>query len=101
MATTNAVFTGSSNFSSDFQQVVKRAVAIASLPISQMQNEVGVLQSQSSSLGSLSSTFSALQSAVKNLESALGLGSFTSSLSGTGVASASLSGTPLPGTFSL
>jgi flagellar hook-associated protein 2 len=101
MAATNSVFTGSSNFSADFQQVVKRAVAIASLPITQSQNQVGALQSQSSALGSLSSTFSSLQSAVKNLESALGLGSFSSSLSTAGVATAALSGAPLPGTFSL
>jgi flagellar hook-associated protein 2 len=101
MATTSSVFTGSSNFSADFQQVVKRAVAIASLPITQSQNQVTALQSQSSALGTLSSTFSSLQSAVKNLESALGLGSFSSSLSTTGVATAALSGAPLPGSFSL
>jgi flagellar hook-associated protein 2 len=97
----NTISTGSSNFSNDFQQVITRAVAIASLPITQLQNDVGNLQSQSSSLTALQSSFASLQTSLTSLETAMGTGSFTSSVSDSEVASAGLTGTPMPGTFSI
>jgi flagellar hook-associated protein 2 len=100
-----AIFTGSSQFSSDFQSVIQRAVSFAQLPIQQMQNDVNALQSQSSEFGTLGARFSALQSAIGTLNNALGLGSYsasaTSSVANTTVANVSLSGTPGVGTYNL
>ena len=98
---TPSVFTGNSQFATDFQQVVQRAVSFASLPMQQMQNDVVELQSRSSELSALQSTFAALQSAVDGVNSALGLGSYTASVATNTVASASLGGAPTVGTYSL
>src|SRR5687768_2055783 len=95
----SSIFTGSSNFSADFQSVISRTVAIASLPLRQMQTDVLTLQSQSSELTSLTSGFSALDSAIASLESSLS--SYGSSVLDNDVVSAALTGTPLPGTFSV
>lgn len=100
MATTS-IFTGNSNFSVDFQNVVTRTVAIASLPLSQMKADVKTLQSQSSELSSLTTAFASLQSAIDALGSSLGAGSFGAAVTDAAVVSANLSGTPLPGTFSV
>jgi flagellar hook-associated protein 2 len=100
-SSTSGIFTGSSQFSSDFQQVVSRAVAIASLPMQQKQTAVADLQSQSSELSTLSTSFTAVQTAINNLQSALGLGSYSGTSSVNTVASVSLSGTPSAGTYSL
>jgi flagellar hook-associated protein 2 len=100
-SSTSAIFTGSSQFSNDFQQVITRAVSIASMPMQQMQTTVASLQSQSTELNTLSSSFTALQTAIKNLQSALGLGSYSGSSSTATVASVALSGTPCVGTFSV
>jgi flagellar hook-associated protein 2 len=100
-SSTSGIFTGSSQFSNDFQQVITRAVAIASLPIQQVQTTVANLQSQSSELSTLNTSFTALQTAINNLQSALGLGSYSGTSSVTTVASVSLSGTPSAGTYSL
>jgi flagellar hook-associated protein 2 len=98
---TNALFTGSSQFSSDFQQVIQRAVAFASLPMQQMQNQLGTLQSQQSELGVLNTQFSRVQSAIQAIESAAGAGLFSASVDDNSVASVSLSGTVGVGTISL
>lgn len=95
------IFTGSSQFTADFQQSISRAVQFASLPVQQMQNELAALQSQSSELNALNTKFSTLQAAVTNLQSALGLGSYTSSTSSSSVATVSLSGAPLAGSYTV
>jgi flagellar hook-associated protein 2 len=97
----NAIFTGSSQFSNDFQQVIQRAVAFASLPMHQMQNDVAALQSQASEFNTLKSNFSSLQSAVSGLNTSVGLASFNGSVSTPAVASVSLSGSPTVGSYSL
>ena len=39
MATSGTLFTGNSRFSSDFSSVIQRSVAIASLPITLLQQD--------------------------------------------------------------
>src|SRR5690242_18626583 len=95
----STIFTGSSQFSADFQNLVDRAVAIASLPKQQKQADLKSLQSQSTELSSLGTAFAGLQSALSGLESALGAGSFGSSVTDGDIAGITLTGTPLPGTF--
>lgn len=100
-SSSSAIFTGSSQFSSDFQQVISRAVSFASLPMQQMQSEVTTLQAQSTELNTLSSDFSTLQSSLASLNSALGLSSYAATSSSNTVATASLSGTPSAGTYTV
>lgn len=90
----SSLFTGSSQFASSLAQSVQRSVAIASLPLQQMQNDLGKLQSQSSQLSTFSSDFNNVQSAISNIQSALGLSSYTSSSSDNSVATVALSGSP-------
>jgi flagellar hook-associated protein 2 len=68
----SAIFTGTSTYSQDLQNVIAREVAIASLPITQLQNNVSQLTAQSGELQTLGSRFSALQAALSNLSAAAG-----------------------------
>ena len=98
----SALFTGSSLFSTDLQQVVQRAVSFASLPVQQMQNDLTALQSQQSAANALSSDFGAVQSAISAIGSAMsGAAAYAVSVGTSAVASAAIAGTPMPGTYSL
>ncbi len=59
-------FNGSSTYSSAFQQVITRAVNIASLPMESLQNDITNLSSQQSELTTIGTDFTALQTAVQN-----------------------------------
>jgi flagellar hook-associated protein 2 len=93
-------FSGSSTFSSSFQQVLTNAVEQASLPIQQMQNDVTDLTSQQSALSQLESTFESLSSALQDIGSAAS-GSPSASVSDQSVVSASATSSALPGTYSI
>lgn len=93
------VFQGQSKFSSDFQQVLTRAVNIASLPMQQMQNELALLNGQQTALNSLSGTFTALQTALQNIASAST--SVTATSSNSTAVSATASSGALPGTYTV
>lgn len=58
-------FNGSSTYSSSFQQVINRAVDIASLPMEALQTDVTNFTTQQSALSALGTGFTALQSAVQ------------------------------------
>lgn len=101
-SSSNALFTGSSQFSNDLGQVVQRAVAFASLPMQQMQNDLTTLQSQQSAANTLNSDFGSLQSAIAGIEAAMsGSAAYSVSVGTASVASAALAGAPTPGTYSL
>ena len=93
-------FSGQSTFSSSFQQVLQRAVSIASLPMQQLQGEVTTLQGQQSSLASLGSAFDALQTALQGIATAA-TGNVSATSSDTSVVTASAESTTLPGTYSI
>src|SRR5712692_10431581 len=93
-------FNGSSKFSSDFRQVLTRAVSIASLPAKQMQNEQLKLTSQQSALQSLQSTFSSLQTALENIGSAAS-GRQVAAVSDTSLVRATASADALDGTYNM
>jgi flagellar capping protein FliD len=93
-------FNGSSTYSSAFQQVITRAVAIASLPLQSLQQSVSTLTSQQSALSSVGANFNALQSAVQALSSATG-GSPTAQVSDPSAVTAAASAGALPGTYTI
>lgn len=95
------VFTGSSNFAGDLQQVIKRSIGIASLPITQLNSSKTTLQSQSAALTSLDSKVSALQIATTNLQTILQSPLVSASTSTTGVVASTLSTGARAGDYSI
>lgn len=96
-----ATFVGNSSFSSDFQQVIARAVGIASLPLQALQNQQNSLNNQQTALQSLSSKFQALQTAVDGLNNTVGAGSFSANVSSSTVATAFTASGVTAGSYSL
>ena len=99
-AASTITFNGSSSYSSSFQQVLQRAVSIASLPLQAMQTSVSTLQGQQSELTTLQSSFTTLQNDIQNISTAA-QGSLTASVSNGAVVSASASSSALPGTYTI
>jgi flagellar hook-associated protein 2 len=93
------VFQGQSQFASDFQQVLTRAVNIASLPMQQMQNDLTTFANQQNALGGLSANFAALQTALQGIGPAAT--SVTTTSSDSTAVSASATASALPGTYSV
>jgi flagellar hook-associated protein 2 len=80
-------FNGTSQYAADLQQAITQAVTIASIPLDQLENNLGTLQSESSELTTLQSDFTAVQTAIQNLSSASGTGSLAAKVSDNTVAS--------------
>ncbi len=93
-------FTGLSNYSSDLQNAMNRSLALASLPLQQLQNEQSLLTNQSTALSSLNTVFSGLQSAINSLNSA-SQNLLSSSVSDQSIVSASVAAGALEGTYSI
>ena len=89
-STAPTYFTGTSAYSTDFNNVVSRAVAIADLPITQLTNNQTALTTQSDELTKLDTKFAALQTAVAAIGTALGGSSFQASVSSDNVVDVSL-----------
>jgi flagellar hook-associated protein 2 len=70
MSSTTSAPPSSSSYSSDLQQVLSRAVAIASLPLTQLNSTLTNLQNRSAELQTLNGKFSAVQSAVQAMSNA-------------------------------
>ena len=101
MSSTNGIFTGNSRYASDFTAVIDRSVAIASLPLSQMNTEMTTLAGRSTALGNLDSALASLQQAITTLAGSLGQSSYSASVSNTAVVSATLSSGVREGTYSV
>ena len=89
----------SSKYSSDLQQVLSRAVAIASLPLTQLNGQLTALQNRSTALNSLNGKFTALQSALQKVSDA----TVSSSAQATnpGVLTAQSDSTAKPGSYAI
>ncbi len=103
MGTTGStsIFTGSSAYSQDFQNVINRAVAIASLPIQTLTNQQTTLNDQSTALQGLDTKLTALQSAVSAIGESLNGSAFDTEISNTAVVSASLASGAVEGVYSI
>jgi flagellar capping protein FliD len=80
-STTSAIFNGTSRFSQDFQNVISRATAIASLGITQLNSDKATLSDQTTALKSLDDVFTKLQTAVRGIQDALGGSSYQADVS--------------------
>jgi len=95
------IFTGTSAYSQDFQNVIDRAVAIASLPINLLTAQQTTLSNQSTELTTLDTKFTALQTAVQGISDAMGGSSFQATSSSPTVVSATLGDGAVEGDYSL
>lgn len=95
----STIFNGTSRYSADFQSIITRSVAIASLPLNQLNNQLNALNSRSSALTTLSTQFADLHTALTNFGSAGNTSTATSS--NPGIANVQASATTLPGNYQL
>lgn len=99
--TTAAAFNGQSQFAASLQQVITRAVGIASLPLDADEAALNTLTSRQTALQGLDSDFTSLQSSVASLQTALTSNSLTSSVSDGSIVSASVDSGASAGTYSI
>lgn len=93
-----ATFSGSSTYSSSFQQVLTRAVQIASLPGLELEATVNTLTNQESAMTGLETTFSSLENALESVNTAA-QGSVAATVSDTSVLTATASSTAEAATY--
>ncbi len=93
--------TGSSSFSSDLQNAVNRALQIAALPAQLVQADLNQVNGQSQELNQFSTLFASLQSSVQSLSSATSNGAQAATVSDASIVQANLTGSALPGTYSI
>ncbi|MBZ5621885.1 MAG: flagellar filament capping protein FliD [Acidobacteriia bacterium] len=94
-------FMGASSYSKDFQAVIDRAVAIASLPINLLTAQQTALTTQSTDLKNLDTQFTKLQAAVQGIGTALGGSAFQSTISDTSAVSASIGDGAVEGDYTI
>jgi flagellar hook-associated protein 2 len=94
-------FTGVSKFSTDFQSILSRAVSIANLPVKALQQDQRDLTDKKVALSSLSATVNNLASSVSALASLGSNKSLGASSTNISVATATVSGTPQTGTYTV
>lgn len=99
MSASASIFSGTSRYATDFQQIINRSVAIASLPMTQLQSQKVALGDQSAALTAMDAQFTTLQSMITSLGSATA--SYNSSVSDSTVASASAGTGAFQGVYSL
>jgi len=68
-STTNVPFTGISQYATDFQSILNKAVQVAQIPLTQLQSQDETVLSQESALTSLQTTVASLATSVSNLGS--------------------------------
>ena len=94
-------FTGGSTFAPDLESALNRAIAIASLPIRQMTADKQKLDDRSSELSTINGLFSTLQTSLESLASGSGSKVLAASVSDSTVLQASITGTPLQGSYTI
>ena len=99
--TTPITFTGQSKFADSLQQVIQRAVGIASLPLASDQATLTSLNARQSALQGLGNDFSSLQGSIGLIETALQSNSLATSVSDGSVVQATLGADATPGTYSI
>jgi flagellar hook-associated protein 2 len=95
------VFTGISQFSDDFQTILDRTVAIASLPIQDMQNQQADLLIKKQILSDIGGVVSTLGSSLQNLGEFGGTRALGASSSNTSRVSVTLTGATEPGSYTI
>jgi flagellar hook-associated protein 2 len=101
MSTTPAVFTGASAYSSDFQAVIARSVAIRSLGLNALSTGKAQILAQSAAVSSLDTAFGNLQNAVTAIGASTGVSSLSAAVSTAGFVQPAIALGALPGSYSI
>jgi flagellar hook-associated protein 2 len=94
-------FTGTSKFASGLQQVLARAVGIASLPLNSLQAGLTTLDDRQGALENLDLTFSSLQQSINSLQNTVSSGLLNTSVSNGSIVSASVAPGATAGSYSI
>jgi flagellar capping protein FliD len=97
----STLFSGTSRFSTDFVQVIERSVAIASLPLTQMQQQRVKSSDESTALKVVEAKVLALQASLVGIGGSLDTRSWQTSSSDTSILRASSSDGVAAGTYTL
>ena len=97
----SGIFTGTSAYSQDFQNVIERAVAIASLPINLLTNQQTALNNQATELTTLDTDFTAVQTAIQAIADAMGGSGMNTTVSDPSVASVTAGDGAVQGAYSI
>ncbi len=100
-ATSNPTFSGQSQFAASLQQVITRAVGIASLPLQTDEVTLNSLDSRQTDLQDLDTDFTNIQSSINSIQTALSSSSLSSSVSDGSVVSANIASGATPGSYSI
>jgi flagellar hook-associated protein 2 len=101
MTDTSTIFTGSSRYAGDFEAIIERAVAVASLGLSRLGREKASLDAESAAIRSLAAKFAAIEEALAGLETATGVGSYSASVSNGSVLRANVAPGALEASYSV
>ena len=99
--TAPSTFTGVSNYASSLQQVLTRAVGIASLPLDSLQSGLTALTAKQTAVQSLDSNFLALQNDVNSIQYAVTNSLLTATVADPTIASADVQPGATAGTYSI
>ena len=97
----SAGFTGTSQYASDLQNAITRAVGFASLPMELLQNQQNDLNRRQTAVSSLANQFQSLQTALDSINKSAGSGSLAANVSSPIVLSANVAPGATAGTYSL
>jgi flagellar hook-associated protein 2 len=93
--------TGTSTFSTELQDSVTRALEIASLPMQSLENDQSTVSGETTELSTLGNLFDSLQTALQSISSGTGSTALQASVSDSSVLSADVTGSTLPGTYTI
>jgi flagellar hook-associated protein 2 len=96
-----STFTGSSSFGPDLQAALTRAIGIASLPIQQLTAKQQQISAQSTELNTISGLFTTLQSTLQSFPTGSGSSGLAATASDQTVLQASITGSPLQGSYTI
>lgn len=98
---TNAIFNGSSRFATDFQQVMQRSVAIASLHLTQMQQQRAALTDDLTAMQSISGLVRGLKGMLGAVGDSLGKNTWQATVSDSAALKATVASNAAAGTYSV
>lgn len=94
-------FTGISQYSSDFQQILSRAVSIAQIPVMQLTNEQTQIDTEETDLGNLNTAVAAVGSALQTLGNLGSGGALSATTSDSNVVTATATGATAPASYTI
>jgi flagellar hook-associated protein 2 len=100
-SSSTGMFTGTSSYSGDLQNVISRAVSIASLPIELLTGQQTTLSNQAAELTTLDTDFTAVQSSIQAISDALSGSGMSTTVSDPSVASVTVGDGATPGAYSI